>query len=379
MNNRVKKIETSGIRIFHNKVAEIPGAISLTLGQPDFKTPTIIKEAIIKAIEDDKNGYTSNEGIEPLREEISKYLKSKKINFNKEDICITAGGSEALYVTFQAILNSNDKVLIPNPSFPAYKAIADILGLDVIEYDLNEDFSIDMEALKELIEKNDIKAIMLSYPSNPTGAILDEKLKEDLYQLLKDKNIYIVSDEIYAELIYENEYLSLAQHEDILDRMIYVSGFSKMFAMTGLRLGYVCAKGEVIDAISKVHQYNVSCAPSIVQWGALEGLKNAMDDVKTMRDGFRKRRDYCYNRLIDMGFECNFPLGAFYIFPSTEKFNITGEEFCTDLLNKEKIACVPGNAFGSKGENNIRISYSYSMEELKTAFDAMENWIKNRK
>lgn len=379
MNDKVKKIETSGIRKFHNKVSEVPGAISLTLGQPDFKTPNAINEAMINAINENKNGYTSNEGIEPLREEISNYLKSKKINFNKDEICITAGGSEALYVTFQGLFNSGDKILIPNPSFPAYKAIADILGLEVIEYDLNEEFIIDINKLKELIKKNDIKGLMLSYPSNPTGAILTEKLKEDLYELLKSEDIYIISDEIYAELIYENEYLSLAQYEDMLGKIIYVSGFSKIFAMTGLRLGYVCAKKNILDSISKVHQYNVSCAPSIVQWGALEGLKSSMDDVKIMRESFKERRDYCYNRLKVMGLSCSLPLGAFYIFPSIEKFNLSSEEFCTDLLNKEKIACVPGSAFGSRGDNNIRISYCYSMKELEMALDGIERWIKNNK
>lgn len=379
MNDRVKKIETSGIRKFHNKVAKVPGAISLTLGQPDFKTPDVIKEAMIKAIDDDKNGYTSNEGIEPLREEISKYLKKKNINFSKDEICITAGGSEALYAAFQGLFNSDDRILIPNPAFPAYKAIADILGLNVIEYDLNEDFMIDVNKLKKLIRKNHIKGLMLSYPSNPTGAILTEKLKEDLHELLKDEDIYIISDEIYAELIYENEYLSLAQYEDILDKIIYVSGFSKMFSMTGLRLGYVCAKRNLLDSISKVHQYNVSCAPSIVQWGAFEGLRSAMDDVSIMRDGFKERRDYCYTRLKAMGLDCILPLGAFYIFPSIEKFNLSSEEFCTDLLNKEKIACVPGSAFGSRGDYNVRISYCYSMEELEKALDGIERWIKDKR
>lgn len=379
MNDRVKKIETSGIRKFHNKVEKVKGAISLTLGQPDFKTPAVIKEAMIKAIDEDKNGYTSNEGIEPLREEISKYLKKKNINFNKDEICVTVGGSEALYATFQGLFNSGDRILIPNPSFPAYKAIADILGLHVIEYELNDEFMIDIDKIKKLIEENNVKGLMLCYPSNPTGAILTKKLKEDLHNLLKDCDIYIISDEIYAELIYENEYLSLAQYEDMLDKIIYVSGFSKMFSMTGLRLGYVCAKKNLLDPISKVHQYNVACAPSIVQWGAFEGLRSAMDDVSMMRDSFKERRDYCYKRLKAMGMDCILPLGAFYIFPSIEKFNLSSEEFCTDLLNKEKVACVPGSAFGSRGDYNIRISYCYSMKELERALDGIERWIKDRK
>lgn len=377
MNNNVKNIEISGIRKFYNKVVKVPDAISLTLGQPDFPTPDIIKNAMIKALDENKTVYTPNAGIFELREEISKYLEAMNINFSLDEICITVGGSEGLYAAFQAILNPKDVILVPNPSYPAYKAIGELIGATVIEYDLDDEFSIDLEDLKNKIKNFNPKAMVLSYPSNPTGAVMEKKLKESLYSLLKDESFYIISDEIYASLCYEEDYYSLCQYEDLLHRCIYVSGFSKMFSMTGLRIGYVCAKSTILKEIMKVHQYNVSSAPSIVQYGVYEGLRNAMEDVKLMRNEFKVRRDYVYNYLIDLGFKCNKPKGAFYIFPDISSFNENSEEFCNYILNQAKVACVPGSAFGSKGENHIRISYCCSMGQLKESLGNIEKLIKS--
>ena len=377
ISTNVQNIEISGIRKFYNKVVKIEDAISLTLGQPDFNVPQKIKEAMIKAINDDKTAYTSNAGIEELRKEISNYLMEKfHINYNKEEICLTIGGSEAILSTFMAFINKGDKVLVPTPAYPAYESCVKLLGGEVINYPLKEDFSIDHEGLKNIIDIEQPKIMILSYPCNPTGATLLKEDKEKLYDLIKDREILVISDEIYSAISFEKEYHSLGQYEDLKEKFVLVNGFSKMFSMTGLRLGFVCADKKYIDSIVKVHQYNVSCAPSIVQWGALEGIRNCISDVEYMKEKFNERKDYLYNRLVAMGLEVEYPRGAFYIFPSIKKFNMSSEEFCERLLNEAKLAIVPGSAFGKGGEGFIRISYCYSLEQLKEAMDRLENWIK---
>ncbi|GAA0181889.1 aminotransferase class I/II-fold pyridoxal phosphate-dependent enzyme [Clostridium sediminicola] len=372
----VKNIEISGIRRFFNKVAKVEGAISLTLGQPDFNVPKKIKDAIIEAINVNKTTYTSNAGLVELREEISNYLlKDFEINYGSEEICLTVGGSEGLLSTFTALINKGDKVLIPTPAYPAYESCVKLLGGSIINYKLNSDFTVDVEELKRVIEKEEPKVLVLSFPTNPTGAVLSKKDRDDLYRVIKDKDIVVISDEIYSSMCYEDEYYSIAQFEDIKKRIVLVSGFSKMFSMTGLRLGYVCAHSDIMNQIIKVHQYNVSCAPSIVQYGALEGLKNALGDVEVMKSEFKKRRDYVYDRLIKMDIEVCKPNGAFYIFPSIKKFNMTSDEFCEKLLREKKLAIVPGSAFGDGGEGYIRISYCYSMEQLVLALDKLQEFL----
>ncbi|MCT8977309.1 aminotransferase class I/II-fold pyridoxal phosphate-dependent enzyme [Clostridium sp. CX1] len=376
VSRNVQSIEISGIRKFFNKVAKYPDAISLTLGQPDFNVPAKIKEAMINAIEDNKTTYTSNAGIVELRKEISSYLKTQHINYQQDEICLTIGGSEGLMDVFTALLNPNDKVLIPTPAYPAYESCVKLLGGQILNYNLNKDFSIDFEQLETLIETENPKVMVVSYPSNPTGAIISKEDNDKLHKILKNNEIIIISDEMYSALCFDDNYYSIAQFEDIRNRVIVVGGFSKMFSMTGLRLGYVCADYKLMEAIMKVHQYNVSCAPSIVQWGAYEGLRSCMEDVDYMKSQFIRRRDYLYERLISMGFETNLPMGAFYIFPSIKKFNMESEEFCERLLKEAGVAAVPGSAFGIGGEGYMRISYAYSMEQLKEAADRMESWIK---
>ncbi|ABS42037.1 aminotransferase class I/II-fold pyridoxal phosphate-dependent enzyme [Clostridium botulinum] len=375
ISEKVKNIEISGIRRFFNKVSNYKDVISLTLGQPDFKLPNRIKEELVKSIEEDKTTYTANAGLKDLRLEIEKYLKTMDINYNSEEICITVGGSEGLMCVFSTLLNEGDKVLIPTPAYPAYESCVKLLGGEILNYKLKNDFSIDFLDLENIIKKEKPKVMVLSYPSNPTGAILSKEESCKLHKIIKENNIIVISDEMYASLCFEEKYYSIAQFEDIKDKVILVSGFSKMFSMTGLRIGYVCANDEFINSIIKVHQYNVSCAPSICQWGAYAGLKYCMKDVDCMKEEFIKRRDFVYDRLKYMGIDTYLPNGAFYMFPSIKKYNMTSEEFCEKLLKEAKVAIVPGSAFGEMGEGYIRISYAYSMEELNEALNRMEAWL----
>lgn len=374
MNLNLKNVQISGIRKFYNEVKKIDGAISLTLGQPDFPVPKVVKEALINAVNEDKTVYTENAGILPLRKEISQYLMKRGIDYSADEICITVGGSEAIFTILTALINEGDNVLIPTPAYPAYENIVNILGGNVVSYGLNDDFSINIENLKALIKENQIKVLVLSLPSNPLGTILTKEEKDELIKIIANNNIFVVTDEIYESLIYE-EYYSVAEEKEILDKVIYISGFSKMFSMTGLRVGYFAAQKQLMDEIMKVHQYNVSCATSICQWAALEGLRNGLDDVENMRNVLRERKDYVISELRNMGLEVNDPKGAFYVFPSIKKFNMSSEEFCLKLLNEEKIACVPGSSFGIGGEGYIRISYCYSMEELKKALLGLKKFI----
>ncbi|MDS1004641.1 aminotransferase class I/II-fold pyridoxal phosphate-dependent enzyme [Clostridium sporogenes] len=375
ISRKVQNIEISGIRRFFNKVSNYKDVISLTLGQPDFKVPRRIKEELVKSIEEDKTTYTSNSGLRELRLEIEKYLKTMNINYDAEEICITVGGSEGLMCVFSTLLNEGDKVLIPTPAYPAYESCVKLLGGTVLNYKLKDNFSVDFSYLENIIKEEKPKVMVLSYPSNPTGAILSKEENYKLYKIIKENNIIVISDEIYSSLCFEENYYSIAQYKDIKDKVILVSGFSKMFSMTGLRIGYVCAKNEFINSIIKVHQYNVSCAPSICQWGAYAGLKYCMEDVAYMKEEFIKRRDFVYDRLKYMGIDTYLPKGAFYIFPSIKKYNMTSEEFSQRLLKEAKVAIVPGSAFGEKGEGYIRISYAYSMEQLNEALNRMEAWL----
>lgn len=376
ISKNVQSIELSGIRKFYNKVSKIEGAISLTLGQPDFPVPLKAKEAIIKAVNTNKTGYTSNEGIFELRNEISDFLQKQKIKYNPDEICITVGGSEGLMDVFTTFVNSGDKVLLPTPAYPAYESCIKLLGGKVINYKLNDNFSIDFESITEAINKEKPKLLVMSYPCNPTGAVLSENDRNKLYEIIKNEDIIVITDEMYSSLCFEDEYYSLAQCEEIKDKVVLVSGFSKMFSMTGLRIGYVCAVRTYLDSIIKVHQYNVSCAPSIVQYGALEALKSCYNDVEYMKNQFIRRRDYAFKRLENMGFQVNLPKGAFYIFPSINNFSKNSEEFCDRLLNNAKVAVVPGSAFGKAGEGHMRISYACSLEVLEEAFNRIEKELK---
>ncbi|MEG2289759.1 MAG: aminotransferase class I/II-fold pyridoxal phosphate-dependent enzyme [Clostridium sp.] len=378
LSRNVNKIEISGIRKFYNKVAEVQGAISLTLGEPDFKIPVEVKNAMKIAIDEDKTTYTPNAGILPLRQEISKYLKGLGVEFSAEEICITVGGSEGLLSTFTAILNPDDKVLIPSIAYPAYESCVKIAGGCILNYDLNEDLSINLDSVKKLIQEEKPKAIVVSHPSNPTGRAMTKVECDKLFEILKSEDILIISDEIYSSIIF-GEFNSISRYNDLKDRLVLISGFSKMFSMTGIRIGYVCAPKWILGNIIKVHQYNVSCAPSIGQYGVLEGLKSCEYHLDYIKSKLMCRRDYIYDRILNMGLQVTKPEGAFYIFPSIKKFGISSDEFCERLLNEAKVAIVPGSAFGKGGDGYVRISFCYSMEELKSALDLMEQWIKTIK
>lgn len=374
MNENLNKVKLSGIRKFYNEVQKVEGAISLTLGQPDFNLPVSIRDGLINAINENKTTYTSNAGIVELREEICKYLSLKDIKYNKEEICITVGGSEALFNIFTALLNRNDKVLIPTPAYPAYESIVTLLGGEVINYSLDEQFKINVNDIEHKIKSMNIKYLVLSLPSNPTGAILSKEEKEKLIKIITENDIIVISDEIYESLCYD-EYYSVAQCYEIKDKIIYVGGFSKMFSMTGLRIGYYACSEKLMNEIIKVHQYNVSCAPSICQWAVYKGLKEGLEDVEKMKKVFSKRKTLVVNRLKEMGLDVVTPKGAFYVFPSIKKFNMTSEEFALRLLYEEKVACVPGTAFGKGGEGYLRMSYCYSDEELLESLNRIEKFI----
>lgn len=374
MNKNLNNVKISGIRKFYNEVQKVDGAISLTLGQPDFKLSISIEEGLINAIKENKTTYTSNLGIVELREEISKYLLNKDISYEADEVCITVGGSEALFDIFTALLNDGDKVLIPTPAYPAYESIVTILGGSVVNYSLDNEFKIDVEYIKRKIKDMNIKYLVLSLPSNPTGAILSKEEKDQLVELIKENDILVITDEIYESLCYD-EYYSVAQCKDIKDKVIYVGGFSKMFSMTGLRVGYYACSPDLMNEIIKVHQYNVSCAPSICQWAVYNGLKYGLKDVNHMKDIFNYRKKLVVNKLKEIGLDVVVPKGSFYVFPSIKKFNIPSEEFALRLLHEDKVACVPGTAFGRGGEGYLRISYCYSEEELIEGLKRIERFI----
>lgn len=375
MNKNLVNVEMSGIRKFSNEVKKVDGAISLTLGQPDFNVPDVVRDGLLKAIKNNNTVYTENAGILSLRDEISKYLGKRNIKYSADEICITVGGSEALFSIFTALINAGDKVLIPDPAYPAYESIVKILGGEVIRYSLNNDFTINVEEIKNAVESG-VKYLVLSLPSNPTGSILSKKERDELAEIIRGNEVVVVTDEIYEALIY-GEYYSVAQDEELLDKIIYVSGFSKMFSMTGLRVGYFAAKNNLMEQIMKVHQYNVSCAASICQYAVVEGLKKGLDDVEKMREVFDMRKNYVVGELKKMGLEVVEPKGAFYVFPSIKKFGMSSEKFCEKLLYDYKVACVPGSAFGEGGEGYIRISYCYSTEELKESLSRLRTFIKS--
>ncbi len=377
MNRHMKNVQYSGIRKFFNEVRNYPDAVSLTVGQPDFKLPKSLKKGILRALDEGKTYYTMNQGIPELRERISKYLDDEySIKFSKDEMILTVGGSEALFVTFNTIFNEGDNVLTPSPGYPAYENTLKFVGANPVFYSVNKDGKIDFDRIESEFKSKDIKGIVMCFPNNPTGIALTEDDKKKFYSILsKYPDCKIISDEMYSTIIYD-KFETICEYEDLLDRIILVSGFSKMFSMTGLRLGFICAKSPYIEELNKVHLYATSSAVSIVQYGTLYGFDEALRDVEIMREEFRLRRDFIYDRLIKMGFRVEKPMGAFYIFPSLD--GITNEksyDFCVDLLKNAGVACVPGSAFGEMGEGYMRLSYCNSIDELERGLVRIENYI----
>lgn len=374
----VKEIQPSGIRKFFDIVSEMKDAISLGVGEPDFDTPWHIREEGIYSLEKGKTFYTSNAGLKELKIEICNYMKRRyqmEYDFNKETI-VTVGGSEAIDIALRAMLDPGDEVLIPQPSYVSYLPCTVLAGgvPVVIELKGENEFKLTREELLSAITEK-TKVLILPFPNNPTGAIMDYDDLKSIVDVIIEKDLYVISDEIYSELTYGKQHVSIASFPGLKERTIVINGFSKSYAMTGWRLGYAVGSSIIIEQMIKIHQYAIMCAPTNSQYAGIEALRNGDSDVEMMRDAYDKRRRYLVHALRKMGMECFEPFGAFYVFPCIKKFGMTSDEFATKLLQEEKVAVVPGTAFGDCGEGYLRISYAYSIENLKIALERMEEFV----
>ena len=378
LSSTIENIKPSGIRKFFDIVSEMKDAISLGVGEPDFETPWHIREEGIYALEKGKTFYTSNAGLKNLREEINNYLKrTQNISYNPlKEILVTVGGSEAIDIGLRAIINQGDEVIIPQPSYVSYEPCAILAGAKpvIINLKAENEFRLTPEELESAIT-NKTKLLILPYPNNPTGAIMEKEDLERIAKIIKKHDIYVMSDEIYSELTYKGKHTSIASIDGMQERTILINGFSKAYAMTGWRLGYVCAPENIIKQMTKIHQFAIMCAPTTSQYAGIEAIKNGDEDVKEMRQSYNQRRRFLMKRFKEIGLECFEPYGAFYVFPCIKEFGMTSEEFALKFLEEEKVAIVPGTAFGESGEGFLRISYAYSMENLKIAIDRLEKFV----
>lgn len=381
LSEKVKALKPSGIRKFFDIVKEIPGAISLGVGEPDFETPYHIREAGIQALQAGKTFYTSNSGLMELRKAVSDFTKRRTgLTYDPaSEIMLTVGGSEAIDVALRTIINPGDEVIYIQPSYVSYLPcilLAD--GVPVpIELKAENRFRLTREELEAAITPK-TKALILSFPNNPTGAIMEKEDLEAIVDVIKEHHILVISDEIYSELTYGKEHVSIASLPGMKEYSIVINGFSKGFAMTGWRLGYALGNKEILKQMIKIHQYAIMCAPTVSQYAAIEAMYNGEQDVIYMRESYNQRRRFLYHELQRLGLPCFLPEGAFYMFPDIREFGMTSEDFALDLLKEEKVAVVPGSAFGDCGEGFIRISYAYSIEELKEALLRIERYL-NRK
>ncbi len=376
--DKVIDIPFSGIRKFFDIVSEMPDAISLGVGEPDFDTPWHIRDEGIYSLEKGRTFYTSNAGLKELKMEVANYLKRRQgleYDYNKE-ILITVGGSEAIDIGMRVMLNPGEEVLVPQPSYVSYEPCVTLAGGVPVIINLKEENEFRLTA-QELLDAitDKTKILVLPFPNNPTGAIMEEKDLQEIAKVCVEKDIFVMSDEIYAELTYKEKHISIAQMPGMQERTILINGFSKAYAMTGWRLGYACGPADIIEQMLKVHQYAIMCAPTTSQYAAVEALKNGDEDVREMREAYNQRRRYLVHAFREMGLECFEPFGAFYIFPSIQEFGMSSDEFATRLLMEEKVAVVPGTAFGACGEGFLRISYAYSLENLKVAIGRIRNFI----
>ena len=369
----------SGIRKFFDLMSTMDDVVGLTVGEPDFQTPWHIREAGIESLERGKTYYTANSGLMELRLEINNYM-TRRFNVSYEpssEVIVTVGGSEAIDIALRSIIEPGDEVIVPTPSFVCYAPLARMAGgvPVILETKVENKFKIDPEALKAAITPK-TKLLVLPYPNNPTGAIMTREELSDIADILRSTNIVVLSDEIYAEMTYTGEHCSIASLPDMWERTIIASGFSKAYAMTGWRLGYICAPKPLCEQMLKIHQYGIMSSPTTAQFAAIEALKNGEDDIKMMVDEYNRRRRYIYNGLRSIGIEAFEPEGAFYIFPRIGDFGLSGEEFCNKLLYDYKCAIVPGNAFGESGEGFARISYAYSIKHITQALERIEAFVK---
>ncbi|CDG01698.1 Putative Aspartate aminotransferase [Clostridium chauvoei JF4335] len=380
--DNVRNMPPSGIRKYFDMVNEMEDVISLGVGEPDFVTPWNVREAGIYSLEKGNTHYSANAGFIELREEISKYLNRRfNIYYNpKDEILVTVGGSEGIDLALRALVGPGDEVIIPEPSFVAYKGCTAFCGgiSKVINLRAEDDFKLTPKILEEAITEK-TKVVIIPFPNNPTGAIMTKEELASIVEVLKDKNIIIISDEIYAELSYDKEHVSIASFEEVKDKTLVINGFSKSYAMTGWRLGYICGNKILIDAMKKIHQYAIMCSPTTAQYGAIEALKNGDDSVKEMAREYNRRRRFLVNGFRKMGLECFEPLGALYVFPCIKSTGMTSDEFCEKLLIEERVLAVPGNAFGDCGEGFIRACYAASMEDLIEAIKRIERFIEKHR
>ena len=378
LSDTIVQIKPSGIRKFFDIVSEMKDAISLGVGEPDFDTPWHVREEGIYSLEKGKTFYTSNSGLKELRVEICNYLKrSQDVTYDPmKEVIITVGGSEAIDIGLRAMINPGDEVLIPQPSYVSYEPCAILAGAKpvIINLKAENEFRLTAAELEEAITEK-TKLLILPFPNNPTGAIMEKSDLEAVAEVVKKHDIYVMSDEIYAELTYKGKHISIASLPGMQERTILINGFSKAYAMTGWRLGYACGPEAIIKQMTKIHQFAIMCAPTTSQYAAIEALKNGDADVAMMRESYNQRRRFLINAFKEMGLECFEPFGAFYIFPCIKEFGMTSDEFATRFLEEEKVAVVPGTAFGDCGEGFLRISYAYSLEKLKLAIGKLEHFI----
>lgn len=378
LSDKVVNIKPSGIRKFFDIVHEMQDAISLGVGEPDFDTPWFIRDEGIYSLERGKTFYTSNAGLKDLRAEISNYIKrTQGINYDPEkEIVVTVGGSEAIDIGLRAVINPEDEVIIPQPSYVSYEPCALLADAKpvIINLKAENEFRLKPEELIESITDK-TKVLILPYPNNPTGAIMEKEDLEKIAKIVIEKDLLVISDEIYSALTYKDKHISIAAIEGMKERTILINGFSKSYAMTGWRLGYACGPKEIIKQMTKIHQFAIMCAPTTSQYAAVEALKKGDEEVEKMRQSYNQRRRFLINAFKEMQLDCFEPYGAFYVFPCIKEFNMTSEEFATKLLMEEKVAVVPGTAFGDCGEGYLRISYAYSLDNLKMAIERIKHFV----
>ncbi len=378
LSQKVIGIEPSGIRKFFDIVSEMPDAISLGVGEPDFDTPWRIREEGIYSLERGKTFYTSNSGLKELKIEICKYLDRKvDVQYDyRNEVIVTVGGSEGIDIALRAMLDDGDEVLIPQPCYVSYlpcTVLANGVPVTIPLQEKNE-FKLTAEELERAITPK-TKVLIMPFPNNPTGSIMTKEDLEPIVEVVKKHDLFVISDEIYSELSYQGEHVSIASFPGMKERTILINGFSKGFAMTGWRLGYACGPKEIIEQMVKIHQFAIMCAPTNSQYAAVEALRNCEEEVQEMRESYNQRRRFLMSEFQRIGLQCFEPFGAFYVFPSVQEFGMTSEEFALRFLEEEKVAVVPGTAFGDCGEGFLRISYAYSIEDLKEAIGRLERFV----
>lgn len=382
LSERACSLKPSGIRKFFDILDEMKDVVSLTVGQPDFVTPWHIREAAIESLEKGRTYYTSNAGLTPLREEIVAYMQRRfGLKYNaKDEVLVTVGGSEAIDLAIRATVNPGDEVIIPQPSFVCYEPITVMAGGTpvIIPLKAENNFKLTADELRAAITPR-TKMLVLPFPNNPTGAVMNADDLSEIAEVLRDTNILVLSDEIYAELTYSGKHVSIASLEGMRERTIIASGFSKAYAMTGWRLGYTLAPKEITSQMFKVHQYGIMCAPTVSQFAAIEALRAGDSDIEYMKDEYNRRRLYITSGFASAGIECFKPEGAFYVFANVGDFGMTSEEFCTKLLYEAGVAIVPGTAFGECGEGFARVSYAYSVNHISTAIEKISEFVKKIK